>query len=260
MQRIIIHAGFHNTGTAHLQQTLRANRDALKPDVRLVLKPGMKALCDSARAYSRSREDVDLGMVKFEAASLMEQLSTEDAACIVLSSDNLCGYMPGLRKLHGYGAAPHLMRALSVAFGMAAPAAELSFLFTTRAADPWLRACYTQHLRKGRMVWDEADYLKRLASSADHDAVLDLIRCEIPDHSLHQARLEDYEGKPLGIATALLDLLDLPAARCAQLQPVKRSERAVSDKLNAQLLTLNRSDLDAAALRKAKRTLIKRAT
>ena len=32
MRRIIIHAGFHKTGTTSLQQTLRANRAALRPD------------------------------------------------------------------------------------------------------------------------------------------------------------------------------------------------------------------------------------
>ena len=54
-RKIIIHAGFHKTGTTSLQQNLRANRAVLRPDIRLVLRPGMTALCESARAYSRSR-------------------------------------------------------------------------------------------------------------------------------------------------------------------------------------------------------------
>lgn len=257
MRRIIIHAGFHKTGTTHLQHTLRANRGALRPDTLLVFKPGMKALCKSARAYSRSREDFDLGMVKYEAAMLMQQLEAGGATTVVLSSEDLSGLMPGQHRLHGYGAAPDLMRALSVAFKTAVPAATQTFFFTTRAPDPWLRSCYDQHLRSTRMVWDQADYLKRLKSSADHDAVLGLIKREISDHALIDARLEDYETKPLGIAEALLDILDLPPARRARLAPSKRPLAELSKELNAELLALNRSDLDTPSLRKAKQALIK---
>ena len=260
MRRVIIHAGFHKTGTTSLQQTLRANRAALRPDIRLVLRPGMTALCECARAYSRSREDYDLGMVKYEAAMLIERLEDEDATTIVISSEDLSGHMPGRHGLHGYGAAPHLMRALSVAFKTAAPDDELSFFFTTRTADPWLRSCYAQHLRAARMVWDEADYLKRLKTSAEHDKILDLVRREIPEHSVLQAALEDYAERPLGMAEALLDHLKLSGERRAQLASATSFNAALPADILADLLTLNRSDLDNTALRKAKRALIEEAT
>lgn len=256
MRRIFIHAGFHKTGTTHLQQTLRANRAALRPEIRLVLRPGMKALCESARAYSRSREDYDLGLVKYEAAMLIEALSTEDATTIILSSEDLSGHMPGRHGLHGYGAAPHLMRALSVAFTAAAPDDTLTFFFTTRSAEPWLRSCYAQHLRASRMVWDEEDYLKRLKSSADHDAVLDLIKREIPDHALLDAPLEDYAQRPLGTAEAVLDQLSFDPVRRAKLKTSDQRNQALPDTLKAELLALNRSDLPHADLRLAKRALI----
>lgn len=256
MRRILIHAGFHKTGTTHLQQTLRANRAALRPDIRLVLKPGMKALCESARAYSRSREDYDLGMVKYEAAMLVQQLENEDAPTIILTSEDLSGHMPGRYGLHGYGAAPHLMRALSVAFGTAAPDATLTFFFTTRAAEPWLRSCYAQHLRSVRMVWDEDDYLKRLKSSADHDAILDLIKPEISDHALLDASLEEYAAKRLGTADALLQSLGLPAERRDGLVASEQRNAALPEAIKSELLALNRSDLNESALRAAKRAVI----
>lgn len=256
MRRVIIHAGFHKTGTTSLQQTLRANRTALRPDVRLVFRPGMTALCETARAYSRSREDYDLGLVKYEAALLAETLQDEDARTIVISSEDLCGHMPGRHGLHGYGATPHLMRALSVAFKAAGPDDELTFLFTTRAPDPWLRSCYGQHLRAARMVWDEEDYLKRFKTSADHSKTLDLIRREIANHTLLNTSLEEHAQRPLGIAEWVLDQLALSADRRTALRPAPPRNPAPSDALKSELLALNRSDLEPAALRKAKHALI----
>lgn len=260
MRRIIIHAGFHKTGTTHLQQTLRANRAALRPEIRLVLKPGMKALCESARAFSRTREDYDLGMVKYEAAMLIERLDTEKAGTIILTSEDLSGDMPGRNGLHGYGAAPHIMRALSVAFGAAAPDDTLTFFFTTRMSEPWLRSCYAQHLRAARMVWDEADYLKRLKSSADHGAVLELIKHEIPKHDLIVANLEDHANKRLGTADALLEILGIPAHLRDRLKTSDTRNVALPDAINAELLALNRSNLDDSALRNAKRAIIEGAS
>lgn len=256
MRRIIIHAGFHKTGTTSLQQTLRANRAALRPDFRLVLRPGMTALCECARAYSKSREDYDLGMVKYEAALLMEGLQTEEAGTIILTSEDLSGHMPGRHKLHGYGAAPDLMRALSVALRAASPEDEVSFFFTTRSAEPWLRSCYAQHLRATRMVWDESDYLKRMKTSSEHDKILDLVKREVPEHAVLDAALEDYANRPLGIAEALLDHLEIGGTRRASLVPSPARNAALPDAVKAELLALNRSDLDDDALRKAKRTLI----
>jgi len=256
MRRVIIHAGFHKTGTTSLQQTLRANRAALRPDIRLVLRPGMTALCEAARAYSRTREDYDLGLVKYEAALLIEALAEEQATTLILTSEDLGGHMPGRYGLHGYGATPDLIRALSVAFKAAAPDDALTFFFTTRAPDAWLRSCYAQHLRASKMVWDEADYIKRQRTSAELGKIIDLVRREVPEHEVIHAALEDHADRPLGIAEALLGHLKLDGARRATLVASPLRNAALPEEMKAQLLALNRADLTQAALRRAKRALI----
>ena len=260
LRKIIVHAGFHKTGTTSLQQTLRANRAALRPDIRLALRPGMTALCESALAYSRSREDYDLGLVKYEAALLIEALEQEMADTIILSSEDLCGHIPGRHGLHGYGATPHLMRALSVAVKTADPDADVTFFFTTRAAGPWLRSCYAQHLRAARMIWDEADYLKRFKTSARLDNVIALVKHQVPERTVVSAALEDHASRPLGIAEALLDHLELDAQRRAALVPSVTRNAALAAGIMTQLLALNRSGLAPAALKKAKRDLIEGAS
>ncbi|MCX7566726.1 hypothetical protein OS189_10275 [Sulfitobacter sp. F26169L] len=256
MRRIIVHAGFHRTGTTSLQQTLRANRAALRPDIRLVLRPGMTALCESARGYSRSREDYDLGLVKYEAALLAESLQQEDASTIIISSEDLSGHMPGRHGLHGYGAAPDLMHALSVAFQSVLPEDKLEFYFTTRTPDAWLRSCYAQHLRASRMIWDEADYMKRLKSSADHKNIIDLITRELPDHQIRTAALEDHANRRLGIVEALLDYLALSDDRRLMLKGANAKNTAPNEAVKQQLLALNRSALAPDDLRAAKHALL----
>jgi hypothetical protein len=256
MRRVIIHAGFHKTGTTHLQQTLRVNRAALHPDVRLVLRPGMVALCETARAYSKSREDYDLALIKYEAAMLIERLSNETATTLILSSEDLAGHMPGRHSLHGYGAAPAIMQAIAVGFRTAAPDDELTFFFTARAAEPWLRSCYAQHLRASRMIWDEADYLKRFKTSAEHGKIINLVRRAIPSYSVLDAALEDHSTSRLGIAAVLLDHAGIDPTRRAALIPSDTRNSALPPALLAEILTLNRSDLSDASLQVVKRKLI----
>ena len=259
-RKIIIHAGFHKTGTTSLQQNLRANRAVLRPDIRLVLRPGMTALCESARAYSRSREDYDLGLVKYEAALLVEKLQNETASTIIISSEDLSGHMPGRHRLHGYGAAPHLMGAMVMAFKTAAPDDAITFFFTTRTREAWLRSCYVQHLRAARMIWDEADYMKRMKTSADFAAIIDQIKREVPECEVLTTSLEEHTARPLGIAEALLGFLALDEKRRAAMVPSALRTSALPADIQAQLLALNRSDLDTAELKKAKRALIEGAT
>jgi hypothetical protein len=49
-RRVILHAGFHKTGTTSVQEFLRANRSALKKHVAIRLKPQMRDLIHAARA------------------------------------------------------------------------------------------------------------------------------------------------------------------------------------------------------------------
>ena len=107
------------------------------------------------------------------------------------------------------------------------------------------------------MVWDEDDYLKRFKTSADHGKTLDLITREISDHALVVTSLEEHAQRPLGLAEAVLDQLDLSRERRTVLKPGVLRNAAPSDEIKNQLLALNRSELEKADLRKAKHALLK---
>lgn len=257
MRRIILHAGFHKTGTTSLQQTLRANRRRLAPEFRLVLRPGMTALCEAARGYSERRDDLNLGLVKYEAALLAERLQRDPADTILISSEDLSGHMPGRRGLRDYSAAPKLMQALALAFDTALPEDELVFFFTTREAESWLRSCYTQHLKASRLPLDADDYMKRFAGSASLESIVAQVAKALPRHAVLQAALEDHKARPLGPAEALLDVAGVPDARRGRLKYLPPANTAPPAEIQARLLELNRSALSQSALQEAKRALFR---
>ncbi|AXI45022.1 hypothetical protein C1J03_02620 [Sulfitobacter sp. SK012] len=257
MRRIIIHPGFHKTGTTGLQETLRANRHILRPDIRLVLRPGMEALCDMARNYSETREDFDLDLVKYEATALAESLASETAQTIVITSRDISGHMPGRRGLHGYGAVPKLMQAIASAFLATLPRDELLFFITTRQPDAWLHRSYDQHLRNSRLPLDLRDYMRRFKTAADFPAAITKIDEALPRYRVTSAAIEDHAKRPLGLADAILDLAGVPDSRRAELEIKQTQSPKTAARMRAKLLELNRSDLPAAALREAKQSLLR---
>lgn len=252
MTRLIVHAGFHKTGTTSAQKTLRKNRAALRPYTRIILRPGMEPLCEAARAFSVSRSEWDLALVKYEAAQVAKAIPSNATA--LLSSEDLAGHMPGRRGLRRYEATPRPMAALHHAFATVRPEAEITFVFTTRDAEAWLASCHVQHVRATRMTLSRKDYARKFRASADLDGVIAQIAERVPDAQVRRIALEDCSG-PLGPAAPLLRLALVPADVQACLTTLPRANTAPPAEKLRRLLELNRSDLSNADLKEAKRAL-----
>ncbi len=247
--RILIHAGFHKTGTTTVQKTLLANRKVMRP-CRIVLRPGMVALCEAARAYSVSRSQTDLGLIQYEAAYLAEDWGAENTD-LIISSEDLSGHMPGRRGLTSYDATPYIMRAITQAFAAALPDAEQIVYFTTRAQGPWLRSCYVQHLRATRITLSADDYAARMANSADLDGIVAQVADGLPDIRVIAQPLEGCTT-PLGPLGPLLDVLGIAPGPVAPRPPDNTAPP--QGKIDA-MLALNRSDLSDADWRVARDAL-----
>ena len=251
MTQIIIHPGFHKTGTSTLQASLTANRDTLAPDIRIFLDQDIPGLSGAAKGYSASRSDLDLGLVLYEAALIAEQISPE-LQKIILSSESLCGYIPGRNGVQDYSAAPDLLTTIGTAFSQTCPDTKLTYLFSTRNAESWLESCYAQHLRASRMTLTQQDYLTRFKPSANLTQVIADCRTALPLADINSARLEDCTKTRLGMLDSLLDLADYPEVKRNNLSPVAVANKAPSPAQLSALLEINRSDLsdqDARAAR-----------
>jgi len=253
MPHVIVHAGFHKTGTTSVQNTLRANRDLLDGTARIYLRSDMIATCEAARAFSAGSDASDLIDVRNSAAAMAVSWHLGDL--VLMSSEDLSGHMPGRKGLKGYQAAPALLQALCAGILDAQPAAQLTVFFGTRGAEAWLRSCHAQHVRVTRHQLDAADYAERYKDSAKLDADIARVAAALDPINVTSARLEDCVG-PLGPLDPILDLAELPPDLRATLRPAPRANAAASPEGLAQMLALNRGHLRGPALRNAKRAIM----
>lgn len=257
--RLVVHAGFHKTGTTSIQRTLDANRDRLAPAFRVLLKADMSGLTEAARAYSRTLDEVEWALFRYEAARVLAELDATDPRPVVMSSEDLSGHMPFRHGLPDYGAAPRLMAGLAEVAAEVLGPVDIAFLFTTRAAAPWVKSCYAQHIRATRLTDGPEDYAARAMPHADLDAMADRIAEAVAPRPVHRAALEDIGGGPLGPLDALLDLAGAEPELRAKLTPLPPANRAAPPDVLDQLLALNRSGRDRGDVSAEKKALLRKA-
>jgi len=256
---VLVHAGFHKTGTSSIQQSLAANRAALAPAFRIVLKDDILPLTEAARAWSRQRQDLEWALFLHEARTTFAALDVSDPRPVLISSEDLSGHMPFRHGLTDYSAAAPLMAGLRDALAVTHRRATIAFLFTTRTAAPWVTSCYAQHLRATRMTETLAAYTARALPDADLNAMVDRVTEAVAPAPVHRAALEDIASGPLGPLDALLDLTGIAPALRATLTPVRRANSAMPPEVQDQLLALNRADRPWPEIRDEKKRLVRRA-
>lgn len=255
--RVILHAGFHKTGTTTLQQALHRNRDALAPHLRLIPRATMMPAGRTARAFSASGDPLEMALFRYELAQAIEGWDSTDPRPVVISQEDLCGHMPGRHGVDRYGAAVALMQAAVKTLADVHPGARPEVFFSTRAAEPWLASVHAQHLRATRMRLDAAEFAERYREAADLAAVADAVAAALAPLPVHRAALEECRDRPLGPLDPLLDLLDLPDASRAGLEPQPPANTAPPADCAAELLALNRSRMEDAAVHAAKQALLR---
>lgn len=246
---LIVHAGFHKTGTTTLQNTLAAHTDLLRDHAQIILRPDMAALCEAARAYSVSRSEFDLGLVKYEAAALAEEWSHD---AVILSSEDLSGHMPGRHGLADYGAAPRLAQAMADTWRTATKSVQIHWIYTTRAAAPWLASCHVQHLRAARMTMDADAYAAQFATSADLDGIVMQTRDCVDGAKVTSLPLETHGAN---LAEPLLKAAQIPNGIRHQVVPARPANTSPGPEHIAALVDLNRSDLSHDDWRAAQNAL-----
>lgn len=253
--RVLLHPGFHKTGTSSLQRGAQARARDLGPYLRVLLTPDILNASRAARRYSAQPSAQTLARFSEEFAAVVGQLDVHDPRALMISSEDLSGHLPGLRGVTTYRAAPALAQAaaavLRAQFGAAA---AITVLYTTRDPEPWLRSLYWQNLRAQRLTEEFEAFRARLAPAADHARIIRETRDRIGVLADVQAcDIETCGATPLGPLGTALSLLGVPCAHLAplprhNLQPVEAAQ---------ELLALNRSALPDAALAEAKRALLR---
>lgn len=258
-QRVVIHAGFHKTGTTTAQRTLHANGPVLWPVMALGLHWRLKPVLHAARAFSTWQDDLSLAQF---AARFEEYLDDLDLGSrgLLIASEELCGHLPGRGDIADYSAVPILMRRLADVLERRFGASlDLAFLFTLRRPSDWLESAWAEHVKSSRMTLDFGAFHARFAPASDLPAMADRIRAAVAPHPVETAWVEDIALTALGPVTPLLDLMRLAPERRAQIILQPRANTRLPAAVLAEMLEINRRAPDADSAKAAKAALVSRA-
>lgn len=253
MRRLLIHAGFHKTGTKSVQKMLFKNRQLLAPTTHVLLNKNLNGIDKLARAYSSEVATADLIELTQRFAELLEDIPSDDTRDILISSEDLCGLMPGRRDIVTYDIAPILMKAISHTLEKAlATPTEVIFYFSMREAQSWLHSCHSHHVRVVRMTMQPEAYFKAYAESADLPRIIDKVRIAVSPHRVETAWLEDFTNAPLGPLQPIADLLDWPEPLRREIKLLPPANVGIPDELRHEFLLINEATEDTEELRSAK--------
>lgn len=254
-RKIVIHAGFHKTGTSTVQAVLRANRKALMPALAIRLKGQMQELMHATRGYSTDGTADALDKVSRRFDALLADLPGMPRRTLVMSAEELSGHMPGRGALADYSAAPVLMYLFWERAKTAFPKTPVHFVFAARSGDDWQRSAWAEHVKSSGMTLDYADYVQRYADASDLAQIIQDVTRRVPA-PVHSYALEDCTSLPLGPADPVLDLCDISADIRATLVPQPPQNTRLSEDTLAALLEINRTHKDTKARNTAKDALL----
>lgn len=261
MTHVIVHAGFHKTGTSSVQDYLGQHAAALRPWMAFhgmgetLHRSAVAARIYAKKPFSWRRRAVRRAL----RADLATIAPTE---VIVLSREHFSGVMPGHRDWRGWvitgftRAAKPLSRVivseLRHRFGRDV---EITFFYTTRARDGWLRSVHGHLLRVIRLTDDYDRFRARFPDTLSPAREAEIMRRHLAPIAVVTAALEDWGATHAGPAGALMDLAGVPKAVQAALPPAATVNAGDTPERRAALLELNREENSTPRLRARKARL-----
>lgn len=262
MTRVIVHAGFHKTGTTSLQQFLEINAAALAPYVRVIMKPQMEDVASCARDCSDA-SFFGLNTIKRAAfrrrfADLLMRTSLESGQTLLISCEALVGRMPGRENVTAFDTAAGLAKDMVTVAEKHFNDLDLTLLYTTRTQDSWMQSAYSHLLHQSKFTMSEVEFTERFHRAGDLDAIVARIADAITPMTPITSQLEATASEPFGPASALLQLLDLPSEVVTDLEPAKHLNQQLDTFEKSKLQDYNAQDITDTELSQIKRRFLRK--
>ena len=152
--------------------------------------------------------------------------------------------------------ATDLLERLIRALRVLPPPNEVTLYLSLRPQAQWLRSLHSHlALKDVRLRDDLAQFSARFPGTITDE--VPRIAAALPGLRILTRDIATLAQAPFGIAQPFVDFLDLPPDDLARLVPPGHVYRSADPALVDQLIDLNRSRLDAEALRAAKQQLIR---
>jgi hypothetical protein len=241
-QQILLHPGFHRTGTSSMQHFLWLNRDTLAPHLTIRLTRHFKSVARLCTRYAVTQNPLDLTDMIGELDTAFAQEPVPTGRNLLISSEMFCGEIPGHGPVQNYSAAPTLIAYLTGYLTERFPDAKIRVLLTTRDADEWLFSTYRHVLRRCRVTMTRDEFATAYCDAADFDPILQDIAEAVDPIEVLYMPLDHALQNSAGPGAALLDQMPLPDTVRDALMPVGIGAKGAEPHLWGQFLAMNRAD------------------
>lgn len=251
MLKVILHPGFHKTGTTSLQRMVTANRHILANKLQFFLPKHMHDLSFAARRLAITGKQKNAENLTRLTRDFSRNFSNESP--ILISNEHLCGVIPGRKDTWSYAYAPHILQTLVDAIVERFDAkVEICIWFTTRQPEDWMKSVYWQNLRSNRIVEDFDEYRKKLEPVATLDSTISKVESVLGN----RVRVESTDCEHFGSKDSpLRDFLEYLAVDFECLSLINRQNIQPMNGTQ-ELLRLNRLNVSEEELTKLKRAFL----
>jgi len=258
VRRVIIHAGFHKTGTTTAQRFLMRNGEHIWPHHAIAIQHRIRDPLQFALAYSTGAGQIALDEFRGRFCAFLKTLDLGAERGLIISAENLAGMMPGKNAMvDGYTACPVLMKTVAECIEQVIdPNPDMAFHFSTRDKDAWLRSIWWHNLSKTRLCENFHDFAAALGPTCDLEGTVQQVQKSVAPYPVTSMPLEQTKGQQFGPATPLIDLLKLPDTARNALQNIPAENVMPKRDLVKAFLKLNRSNLRSSDLATAKQELL----
>ena len=167
--KVLIHPGFHKTGTTTFQRSLAANRALLQGRLRFLLPEDLRDLGHAIKRWSANPAIDNSPRIRALWRAHLQPFADRPDIPLLLSSEALCGQIPGRKGIWAYDRALEVLPVLVEDIPSILPDAEITVLFGTREPESWMKSVFWQNLRSNRIVEDYAAFRETLLSGAQLD-------------------------------------------------------------------------------------------
>ncbi|NNU79708.1 hypothetical protein HMH01_04560 [Halovulum dunhuangense] len=220
MTRVVVHAGFHKTGTSSLQRCLQKNRKALSSRILYVRRTDINRAAQTAALVARRPSALTRLLFRWQLVRGLRSLPGPEGRTVVISAERLSGLMPGRKGAWSFAVAPELavetLRAVRAVWGADA---DVTFVYTTRKRDAWINSAWRHQVKHDGLAIPFEQFAGRTAGIPDMDALVARISARIAPVPVLTAPLEIHGPRRLGPVEAVLDLIGLPDPERAALRP-----------------------------------------
>ena len=250
--RVIVHLGFHKTGTTFLQNFLLENQRALAAHF-LMLNQRQRTASVLAKAAQAIHRRMDQGKEpgRFLADLTREANGIRDLARslgkgIIVSDEEIAGYLPGRGSFTAlYPALPAIGRALKEGF---APM-RVEFVLYTREMEAWIRSSHNQCVKMHGYTGSLEDYRDRVIGAQTLAGCIEALRAAVGEDDVRVMVLEREVAGESGVAGGFSEILGISADDLENLSIPGRVNESLPESALQFMRLLNDRNLDAEASR-----------